>query len=435
MPSGQQYRFVTAVWGTSQEPPTLAAKWLARMPTPMASYVRQKLGSRLDLTPQALPPLSEPAFHVWFRSTKSSTSPRFGAVLADHNGAGYELGQHSITRAGRASWLCWSFHVVPRRSATLTLYALDGFGRSSIPSAEIGRVSFSNPLFGHYPQWQPEPLPVVKKAGDLEVRLVAVVAERQYCNIQLRTSNSEPGAAISSLPEARFNLMLNSTRGTNEGWVFARTEVSDATGNLRRFVEHNDPRLVWPWAPPPSNSPKSSFACCFGCASWPDEQAWRLKLDFKRSCGHDPQELVTFKNVPVPAVGATNILFLTNGIHGVPIVLKQEFCRETNRPPVSRSGFSLSPVLPTRITLQLPGKPADVALDFVRATQDQEWNIQGCSWSPDSAILLLDSIPTNVATVDIAWAVQKLRSAEFLVKPPIIRAASIASGRAERKSP
>jgi hypothetical protein len=36
---------------------------------------------------------------------------------------------------------------------------------------EIGRMRLPNPLYGRFPQWKPEPVPAVKFAGDVEVRL------------------------------------------------------------------------------------------------------------------------------------------------------------------------------------------------------------------------------------------------------------------------
>ena len=153
---------------------------------------------------------------------------------------------------------------------------------------------------------------------------------------------------------------------------------------------------------------------------WPDEAAWRLRLELKRTRGYAPGETVTFRNVPVPKVGTTNLTPMTGFAGGMKLVLT-EFER---KPDITINAMGIG-YMASRIRVELPTHPDGVALDFVEITTDTREKPVTCgetSSSPfDRAVLfavLLKSIPAGVQTMDITWVVQKTRSVEFLVKPP-----------------
>jgi hypothetical protein len=197
-------------------------------------------------------------------------------------------------------------------------------------------------------------------------------------------------------------LDIHSPRGTNEAWLVQPAELSDATGNRVQ----DDFCSRW--------SVTDEYH--FGPALWPDESAWRLMLTLRRFRGYDSEEVLTFTNVPVPALGATNTLFRTNSIHGVPVVLKQEFIREPDRAPVVLRG-SMSA---THVVLELVNHPDGFVVDFVQLNADTGWKPRESSnrQTTNSAGVYLFSIPADVRTLDLTWAVQKVRTVEFLVKPP-----------------
>ena len=73
------------------------------------------------------------------------------------------------------------------------------------------------------------------------------------------------------------------------------------------------------------------------------------------------------------------------------------------------------------IRVELPGKPAGVALDFLKITTDTgkvETAEAGYFAGDFDFVQCLQSIPSNAQTVDITLVVQKTRTVEFLVKPP-----------------
>jgi len=77
---------------------------------------------------------------------------------------------HSTGRGLRSTSGLWEFPVVPDavRRCNCCFYRLT---ETSACPASLGRVRFPNPLYGRFPEWRPEPVPAVRKSGDLEVRL------------------------------------------------------------------------------------------------------------------------------------------------------------------------------------------------------------------------------------------------------------------------
>ena len=418
LPNGDKYQFVAAIWGTNEIQPSWTAHLFARLPTSFANYVQLKLGNRLgwDMPLRrpappfvgtgigsAIPP--EASLHFWFRSLGtniSATTRSFKFMLADQNGviSGGANASLLIFGSGKYKWLTFGFPAAPRRSATLQLCLFQGVGPARRgPYSEIGGVRIANPLYGHFPQWQPEPLPITKTAGDLQARLTDFTVASQNVS---KTLFHPPALGEDRL--IVFKLEMNSPRGTNEIWIIDRAELGDATGN--RAVAHWCTRYA---------SGEYGFMPDSGSALWPDEAAWRLKLNLKRTRGRDPEEVVTFKNVPLPPIGATNVVLVTNIIHGVPIVLKQEFRRQANTPALNLPDGS-----ETRITVELTSHPAGVGLDFVGMVANTGWSLPAYSERQSDFLneIRLNFIPTDATTVDITWAVQRLRTVEFLVKPP-----------------
>jgi hypothetical protein len=73
------------------------------------------------------------------------------------------------------------------------------------------------------------------------------------------------------------------------------------------------------------------------------------------------------------------------------------------------------------IRIDILGNPSGVAVDLAKMTTDsgEEVQIKGNTWGRFLRIIDVAAIPTNAQTVDITLAVQKTRSVEFFVKPPI----------------
>jgi hypothetical protein len=423
LPSGEQFEFVTAEWGTNKVQPTATARFIAGLPTSVASYVYRKWGSRLGIVtpigPQRVfgskgliikPP--EPALHFWFRSLSTNSSgftpvASLKFMLADKNGVVAGQGNFGWGSYGQGAdeWLTFAFPTLPRRSDTLQLLVFKGDEFTS-PYTQVGAVRFQNPLLGQYPNWQPESLPVTKTNDDLTVQLTDFrIAAQNKNGIHSGASGTNSRFHPPGIGEDRvivFKLNIRSPRGTNEHWLIQPAELSDATGNRVSIT------LV--------NHDSDTDEYYFGPALWPEESAWRLKLALRRFLWQDPEEIVTFTNVSVPAAGATSTVFQTNLVHGVPVVLKQEFTREDDSMPVDLRGS----VIAAHATVELLNPPEGVVVDWHEWKSGTSLTTVGTSsWrGTDSATVSSGSIPAGVRTLDISWAVQKSRTVEFFVKPP-----------------
>ncbi len=390
LPNGDRYRFAGATYGTKAIPPTLTAHALNLLPRQLENLARNYLGTRIGQYP-SVQKFDSPQLFLWIQQLGTNASPNtfLSGMLADQSGR--EGGLQSLWVFGKGvPWACFTFPVAPKRSLTaqFDLYTVfSGPGPVGLLSP-VGRVTFSNPVPGRFPQWQPELLPAVKHDGDLEVKLEN--------SISLETTSY-----VGKEPRTWFDFSFRPGQRTNETWVFHAAELSDATGNRLRGSADD---AGW------STSRKSIAGVL-----WPGETAWCLKLEFKRIRGFDSRDLVTFKNVPVPKLGATNSLHLTSSVGGFQVVLEWPGKHLTFVPSLNTLGS-----LRDNLHAELTGKTEGVALDFKEMTLDgrpaeiaQSAHNSGlvCEWR-------MAPIPTNAQTADITFIVQKTRAVEFLVKPP-----------------
>ncbi len=432
-PNGERYRFVAAVWSARQVPPTLFARLCSRIPTSLSKHLPQRIASHVGPVPTFTRP--KPCLELWFQlegPKSAQLPPIFRGLLEDEHGvAAGECAYPCLCSLGNDTWLAIdSIPALPRRSKVVTCrFIVDSPGDPE-PYRETGVVRFPNPVFGHFPQWQPETspetLPATKAAGDVRVRLTQFIVAAENSGIVALTNDGKrilahKGSVVVTNDgkmtcfhqpvtferrEVVFKAVIETARGTNAmPWLIQRAELSDATGN--RISTDSCSR----WS--------VTDEYHFGPPLWPDEAAWRLTLGLERNGDFESEELVTFTNVPVPALGATNFCFQTNTIHGVPIVLRQEFTREASNavPPI----ISDKRVPPTHLTLELLNPPEGFVADFFQLKSDTGWTTQWYNHrqrAMNSAAANLWAIPVNVRTLDLTWAVQKEHRVEFLIRPP-----------------
>jgi hypothetical protein len=220
-----------------------------------------------------------------------------------------------------------------------------------------------------------------------------------------------------------------SPSGTSAIWEFFSAELSDATGNVLRNESFT---VRFNGGFPPKQFVSLPYMDTIQGTLWPDEAAWRLKLEFKREFGLAPEEILTFTNVPVPAMGTTNLMGLTKTACGIQIELTK-FVRQPNVPVNSFGRSEVTFELPGRPEgvadkgglgsgargLELPGKPDPVAIDFMGMETDAGRAEGYESEFRDSAyVIYVQNIPTNARTMNLTLVVQKTRTVEFLVQPP-----------------
>ncbi len=442
LPTGEQYRFAGATYGTKNIAPTVAAHIFNLLPLQFEIIARKYLKARVGNYPP-IQKFDSPQLFAWFERLGTNSSPAptltvLGAFVANESDVEGGVQSLAVFIPG-SQWSCFIFPVAPKRDRVgrCVLYA-------PAPSTKpiIGRVSFPNPLYGRFPQWQPESLPARKHVGDLDIRLETFVAGHSVT----LSGNPNPrgdslrhqlmlGAPATTGENSRtwFHFALRSGELTNAPWILHSSELSDATGNVLNSLATET--LYDLRGRPQTQHPDgwTDYMESLPGVLWPEESAWRLKLEFKRFREFDQRDLVTFKNVPVPKPGATNALFLTNMVGGVQIVLGWPEIQQHLRPVFFLSGMPAVPLAQRNMTIgsnmlpreflraELPGQPAGVALDFVEMTVDgQPAAIAkvGPPTSASDAWLSLATIPANAQTADITFVVQKTRAVEFLVKPP-----------------
>jgi hypothetical protein len=249
------YRLAGVTYGTNHVMGPLAARLLHRLPAAWENFARKHFGRWPG--PLVVYSTQVPSLCVWFKPVGTNASfnggtsrIRIATILplsrtgGSSNGTGYgigisklmddhdvESGSRYLTPWPRAGQPLGVFEVVPRRSPVLQFSYSETDGQGQY--REIGRVRFANPLFGKFPVWQPEPVPAVKQAGDLNVRLHSFTSDFQPVwnpgypfmvrgAVRLGTEGVE----------TRFLVSTSSTTGTNNGWVLQNATLSDPTGNF-----------------------------------------------------------------------------------------------------------------------------------------------------------------------------------------------------------
>jgi hypothetical protein len=418
---GRKYRFVAVTWGTNHSDPTdqrFVARLVNHLPTRIADYFRGKFGVRLKLRPTFR--ISVPSLCLWLKpetAPDTAGNPPVGrvtyvyAMLADGNGV--EAGSESTQdlSANFTSPVAIFPMVVPRRSKILEChFYAHSFGTGGgpaipVPLPELGRIRFANPLYGRYPQWQPETLPATRVVGDLEVHLsncisgITVWLGRDA--LTGKNTNIYRAPVPGEEAVTRFDLQVVSPRGTNERWTSQITELSDATGN---------------------GLTNSQFVYQQG-TFWPDEQALRLHVELKRFSGFPPSDLIIFTNLPLPAPNVANGAALTNTAHGIPIVVRNFSTEQSAAKPGMISFRSGEPTGPYWVEVEIPVPLAGEAVDFVKTATDagETVDYQSGNDSGQFRRRSFRSLPANAKSLNVTVAIQKLRTVDFFVKPVVAK--------------
>ena len=417
-PDGTIVRVVGATYGTNH----LHGPILYRMVMHSPAFVRNALQSTLARYPnwqQYHTPT--PQLVLWVDAqnvpTPSPTNPiRFyGTALGDES----NRISGSVTAFFPAAATTRvldniEFEVFPRRSKTLSLNFF-----STWPSSEsnLGNLRFDNPLAQEFPQWKPEPLPSRKTNGDVEFSLVWVETGLSEPNVLLAEANH--GIALQgvfkprngqtyTVLETRLHMLTNS----DEAWKVGTTEISDATGN--QLTNLSVETTGWP----------ADSHASISASLWPGEDAWKFKFLLRQSAGFSSNEIFVIHDVPLGAVGTTNLLGWNTNLpvsnwsskfQGITITLDYVAHR---RPfnvldPDSLGG--------TELQFTTSVLPRGTYLDLLWCTVDSTNYTQLGFFSDDGTRRSINfpSIPAAATKADFAFAIHQARSIEFIVHPEI----------------
>jgi hypothetical protein len=409
LPDGTSARIMAVTCGTNHVVGTKLGEFAAdHLPEMFQSALKSVLGRRA--VPLQTLTTPTPELLVWLdRQTNRSggTMPGvayFKAFLGD--GSNFMSGGEAFMNMSLPgiSTEIIHFNVFPRRDRQITLNIFDynsrGIGHLS------GSLSFANPLFRKYPEWQPEHLPAKKRTGDVEVTLDRF--ETGYGNGSTTTYDSHGGYTVeySAVESGGENasvvyLKLRPLMNTNEVWQVAGAELSDATGNNTHGSGMS------------SSGEGTTFA--FTPALWPGEAAWKLRMEIKRAEGFRPEEIFVFKNVPLGELDRTNVIGWSTNVAGVTVTLRSIF----RRAPMTNNAWSSS--MMSDVHFIHSSLPEGTQMDLLRMICDTGKTNLPESWSSGGTErdYSYRAIPVDARTADFIFAIQQSRFVEFTVKPEL----------------
>jgi hypothetical protein len=293
---------------------------------------------------------------------------------------------------------CWATAVAafPRRGNKLRLRLMRDNTKM------LAEFKIPNPAPGPYPKWKALPLPVTARDAGLEVSL-----------IHFRTF--QPGSATfmreGVYPRSQCVFRVKENGVESFGWQSTLLEVRDATGNHWR---------------PPLDGRQREFeqgTVCVTClgALWPEEDAWKLRVEFRRTSGFPDHELVELAGIRIPKAKE---------------FLEPHVACETNSATLevaTVSGYPLNPeLLPGCVMVLIKGRimSHDKSIKFVRATDDKgrdlklegplpsELRVQGLDYLPYPLKL---RVSEDARELKVVMAVTERTFLEFLAKPEQIR--------------
>lgn len=409
LPDGAIVRIVGATYGTNHVLATPFQKLLLRMPNPVQQFLQRRLTSGWPWVPSRITP--EPALVVWLKDVRPGGSPVPGAgpppgsfrvFLAD--ASGFASGNAADLFGWWGSPQSLAFSLIPRRDREMSLefYYQPPGGQST----NCGRLTMRNPLYGRFPQWQPEPLPTVRRTEDVEMRVGLLSTGHGYMSSVSYDGN---GQHICEFPTNRPDgqnrsvcvCTLRPRLRTNEVWTVVNEIVSDATGNSA----HNTTISL---------DASSEHCFSFGPSPWPGESAWKLKCELKRTQGFAANELFSFRDVPLGELDKTNRIGWMTNFNGAAITL-ESIARRT---PITNNSWSSSESSSLRLLVTITN---ELHMDLIAAQTDLGTNLQICGWSktdPEQSYFLKD-IPLNAKTANFTFALQRSRWVEFTLRPQL----------------
>jgi hypothetical protein len=168
------------------------------------------------------------------------------------------------------------FEAFPRRGRRIYFRAWRWSPRTGMLEQAEREFVIRNPARGdRFPIWFPPPLPNTQSSDDLDVTLTRL--ER---NVDLNNSETEPTKSRdlgNKAVQVVFRIEQNGNAVTN--WRPVQIETMDATGN--RTVNR-----VWD-----TQTENGDNVVNYQWGLWPDEPAWKLRVEMSRSSGFSPGEI------------------------------------------------------------------------------------------------------------------------------------------------
>jgi hypothetical protein len=269
-----------------------------------------------------------------------------------------------------------------------------------------------NPVHSSLPTWTAEPLPATKQDDDFSVTLTKLVSG---VAMPYQRNQDDADDAANKGVQMTFHAERGGNAATN--WEPVMVETSDAAGNhVGGGVAKND------W-----QGNEDTVVYQYGL--WPDEAAWKLRVEFSQQSDFADSELWSAQNIPLADGRQQDFYNYGNTRRG-----------NTNNPVFAEAdlnGFHLKIFTPKQFTdagmgaylqggmaIQVtPSLPNDMHMTIVKLTDDQTndienmnqgWNGGGAAGSTYRYGLRDLGGATNL---NLTIALHKSRFVEFTAKP------------------
>ncbi len=401
LPNGNTLRLVGISTGTNHNPHTPLERLLKRLPTEITDPMAPTLGPRFHASPFQT---GEDALVTWIEQTGSPNSPRVSGSIALRPEGGPIAGQASWKQFRLSNGASNQLHTItspvwPRRAEWIECVVINEEFTDN--RKVMGSFRIRNRTPSTAAPWTPASLPAVQHTGDLAVTLEEFVSGVSFNS----TSRSNPDGTTDKIfvpvsggdnPAAYAQVRFQSPRGTNETWNLFNVDLRDATGNHLEASSR-------------SGMNESLF---FRPILWPNEEAWKLRLHIKRSAGFHPDESIIVSSVPLPEPGEKHALGITNRVNGVSFWISEI---DRARPRNDTSSRNVSKL---RVDHDYLGKTN--LFDLIHLTAQpsgKTLRISGSSWTDRYHEYNLQSIPDEATHLNLEFAVQQARFAEFTIAP------------------
>jgi hypothetical protein len=251
--------------------------WARRLEQWLPDRLRRRLGVPQPVIRAVVTPdfPGEPILSAAFSVNEPPGTPEVGGlrlVVSDDIGEVFDPSVQDMN-VHSGHWVT-EVRSFPRRGKELSLRLMSG-------NVSLGEFKIKNPARGSHPKWQPATMPVSVKSHGLELSLVKF---RSYQSGRATFTKS----GVYPRTECAFRVRENGREST--AWRPLFFEISDATGNHWR---------AWRDSLLEGANGKELQAGFLG-ALWPGEDAWKVRVEFKRVAEFPANELLRIDHIPIP---------------------------------------------------------------------------------------------------------------------------------------
>jgi hypothetical protein len=317
------------------------------------------------------------------------------AVVRNETGEDFETAEFSpvVHINGDEFVAILELSAFPRRGKTLTLefFKIDRFGNSGIETKPLARFTVPNPDRKRLPAWESRPLPQTNRLGELNIVLSELVLDRK----PVVTRNARYS------PEIIFKFLVFEEEVPSSDWECGGIVLRDATGNVwdrKRSLGR-------------SRTVKGTLRPVIQGVFAPNESAWNIEAEFYRSYNFSPGEIWEVNGLAVTGSPPQLLTNVTAHINGVNLKLDNATTLMGPRAPGH---------LAIEVAADAPGLEFRVILIEARNPEGKALNTVMNAFLPDRNAQFFSISPAPASTIDMSFAVVRIRKFEFLAKPRII---------------